>query len=78
MAMDNMLVWMAATFVAGVVFGMTIISSLFGGRGSAQPTVVVMEQRRPEMLEGSGGCFNIIFFLMLLVGVVTALVVLGS
>lgn len=76
--MDNVLVWMAAAFVAGVVFGMTIISSLFGGRGPAQPTVVVMEQRRPEMLEGGGGCLNIIFFLMLLIGVVAALMVLGS
>lgn len=77
--MDNVLVWAAVGFAAGTVFGMTTAASLFGGRPATQPTVVVMEQNRPETLaEAGNGCAGMIFMVMMVIGVVAALVVLGS
>ncbi len=75
--MDNVLVWMALAFVAGASFGMSVAAGALGGRASPAPAVVMMEQRRPEALEG-GGCGTTFFLLILFIGFVLALIVLGS
>lgn len=77
--MNTLLVWIAIAFVAGAVFGMTVTANVFGNQPRQQPTVVVMEQRRPETLtDVGGGCLAYIFLAMMITGGVAALVVLGS
>lgn len=77
--MDNLLVWMAIAFVVGAVFGMTVTAGVFGNQPRQQPTMVMMEQRRPETVpEAGGGCLLYIFLGMMIAGGVAALVVLGS
>jgi hypothetical protein len=77
--MDTLLVWIAIAFIAGAVFGMTMSASVFSNHPRQQPTVVVMEQRRPELLqETGGGCLTYIFLVIMLIGAVAALMVLSS
>lgn len=76
--MDNVLMWAALAFAAGTIFGMTTAASMLSGRAiGQQPTVVVMDQHRPETLaEAGNGCAGLILMLLLGVGVVAALIVL--
>ena len=75
--METWLIYVALAFVAGAVFGMTVTASALSGRPQQQPTVIMMETHRQPMLEETGGgCLNIIFVIMLGVGVVVALLVL--
>lgn len=77
--MDNVLVWAAVGFVVGALFVIMAVNSLFGRRPVTQPTVVVMEQNRSDTLADVGnGCASVIFMVMMMIGVVAALIVLGS
>jgi len=80
--MNDLLVYVAVAFAAGMAFGMTITASALDRRGMNQPTtptVVYVNERRNETLEAEGrGCVSVIFMALLVLGVVAALVVLGS
>ncbi len=80
--MNDPLVWVAVAFAAGMAFGITIASSAFDRRGVNQPpapTVVYVGERRDERLAEEGrGCVSVIFMALLALGVVAALVVLGT
>lgn len=80
--MNDLLVYVAVAFAAGMAFGMTITASALDRRGMNQPTtptVVYVNERRNETLEAEGrGCVSVIFMALLVLGVVAALVVLGA
>ncbi len=80
--MNDPLVWVAVAFAAGMAFGMTITASALDRRGTIQPpapAVVYVNERRNETLEAEGrGCISVIFMALLVLGVVAALVVLGT
>jgi hypothetical protein len=74
---ENIVVWTAIAFVVGTVFGMTVTANALRGNGPQSPTVVVMEQRRLEMIgESRGGC--VAYLVLAMIVIVAALVILGS